>query len=278
MEYLENQRDLHNRIETFIRAYYEIGDLIPQTDENLMSGHFFPYSQSYYELENSYQLCLEGFYRYSFIALRSVLELGTLGIHVTLRDREHLDVKPWLKSIERTPNLRHMLSKLEGIPNYREFDKRFGLRKRILEIYGELCAFVHVQGYPFSSSALTRSNVNNFNSIALAKYGDTASKVISNLVVIYLLKYPVGMQPLPLDEKFGLNGPVGGFLQEYQVKLITSLLPSEETEFLQKQSDEDPNTQSIVEQIGSLPDLTPEQMQRQVEDFEGERREQSQRK
>jgi len=82
-----------------------------------------------------------------------------------------------------------------------------------------------------------------------------------------VLKYPIGMQGLPLDEKFGFNGPVGGFLQQHQVNLITSLIHPDERRFLQSLSDSDPEVQATAEYIHSLPDLAAEEWERQTKDF-----------
>src|SRR6266540_640208 len=86
LRYLEKVPDLQQKIADHVWAYHEIRDLVPQTLDNFMSGHYFPFSESYYELENSFQLCMEGFYRYAFDALRSVLELGILGVHFAVDD------------------------------------------------------------------------------------------------------------------------------------------------------------------------------------------------
>jgi len=268
LAYLESHPDLYRAIATHIMAYREIGDLIPQTPENFWSGHFFPYSEALYELENSYELALQGFYNYAFIALRSVLELGLLGVYFAVHDTEYIDVRPWIISKKRTPRRQDIFTRLRKMETFRAFDSRFGLEKRILKIFDVLDGFVHTRGYRYSSSALTLANFNQFSEKSLRLYCNTMFGVVANLMIIILLKYPVGMQGLPLDEKFGLNGPIGGFLREGQVRLITSLIDPEEREFLQKLSDEDPTVQSIVEYFTNLPDITDEELQRQIMEFD----------
>lgn len=83
-----------------------------------------------------------------------------------------------------------------------------------------------------------------------------------------LLKYPIGLQGLPLTEKFGLNPPAGGFLEPHQVDLIGSMIEQEEMEFLKELSDSDPDVRKIVEHITSLPDLSEEDWRRQSEEFD----------
>lgn len=94
VKYLEDHAEPYSSLANTMWAYNEIGDLVPQTLDNIMSGHYFPYTESYYELENSYQLALEGFYTYAFTALRSVLELGILGVYFAIEDEEYEKVQP----------------------------------------------------------------------------------------------------------------------------------------------------------------------------------------
>ncbi|MCJ7458665.1 MAG: hypothetical protein MUP17_06720 [candidate division Zixibacteria bacterium] len=270
LEYLENNEGLYEKIATHLWAYHEIGVLVPQTPENFMSGHFFPYSESYYELENSYALCLEGFYTYAFVALRSVLELGVLGIYFAVNDQAHMEVQPWLDSEERTPRFGAALDRLKSLENFALFNRRFDLVKRILEIYDNLSGFVHTRGFSYSSTAHTRSNFNQFSVDTLNRYSNTMFSVVSNSIISMLLKYPIGMQPLPVVEKFGLNIPMGGFLEGDQVDIVTSVIKPEEKVFLKNLSDGDPDVRQIVEYFESLSDLSEEDWKRQIEEFDKE--------
>jgi hypothetical protein len=268
LKYLKNNGDLYKDIAVYFRAYYEIGDLIPQTSDNFASGHYFPYSESYFELENSYQLCLEGFYSYAFAALRSVLELGILQIFFSVEDNEHNEVRPWITSKERTPNFKHALKRLKEIPYFKEFDNQFNYIKNVLELYDHLSGFIHTRGFQYSSSSKNRSNFNRFNENALNEYFNHVFLVISSLITIILIKYPIGMKALPLSEKFGLNPPAGGFLEYYQIRNTKAILNEEELKFLEYISDNTPEVKEIVEEIESLPDLSEEELQKQFEYFD----------
>jgi len=92
--------------------------------------------------------------------------------------------------------------------------------------------------------------------------------VTKDLIVVLLLKYPLGMQRLPLDEKFGMDGPIGGFLQDHEVGFITSIIQPDERDLLQKLSDDDVNVQQTVEYIRNLPDLTDEQWKKQSQEWD----------
>jgi hypothetical protein len=249
-------------------AYHEIGDLVPQTLDNFMSGHYFPYSESYYELENSYQLVAEGFYTYAFTALRSVLELGTLGVYFAIENKEYEKVAPWIRSHYPTPRFRDVLKKLFMLDYFKRFDDRFNFTTRVSLTHSHLSDFVHTRGYRFSSSGQTLSNFNRFSEKTLKEYSDVLISVVSHVMTTMLLKYPIGLQGLPLTEKFGLNPPSGGFLRPDQVHLIGSVIQREEMEFLKGLSDSDPHVGKIVEHITSLPDLSEEEWRCQSEEFD----------
>jgi hypothetical protein len=252
LNYLKNNKEIYIKLADYFCAYYEIGDLIPQTLNNFASGHYFPYSESYFELENSYQLYLEGFYTYSFAALRSVLELGILGISFTVADKEHKEVRPWITSEKRTPNFKSSLKKLNSIPFFKEFDERFNYVENVYDVYDHLSGFIHTRGYLYSSTSKNKGNINRFNEEAILEYLRNMFSIISNLIALMLIKYPIGLKSLPLFEKFGFNSLAGGFLEDYQVKLIKSVLNKNELEFIENISDNDCDVQSIVEQIESM--------------------------
>lgn len=268
IEYLKNHPDLDGTLDQAIWAYEELGDLVPQTLEKFGSGHYFPHSESEYELQTSLGLCLEGIYRQSFVVLRSVLELGIFGVYLDIQDNSHLAVKPWIKSEIRTPSPRKMMNSLVEIPYFTKFDHRFGLRDEVKTVFEKLGSLVHIKGYKYSSSAYNRSNTPQFQERSLRKYCETMFEVVRLISIITLLKYPIGIVSLPIDEKFGMNGPVGGFLQEYQVNKIQSLLKEEERYFLQESAKNDRNIQSIVSQFNSLPDISEEEFRVQMAEWD----------
>jgi len=262
LQYLGEQIELQEKITDALLAYHEIGSLIPQTATNVLSGHYLPYSESYLDLESSLQLCMEGFYKYAFMALRSVLELGILGVNFAADDREHEEVRPWLASQTRI-RFKKTLKRIERLNNFEKFDDRFGLSKRIETTYDSMCAFVHTRGYLHTSQGIAGSNYNRFSTKSFNRYCEVMPSVVSDVIIVLLLKYPIGLQSLPLFEKFGLNGPAGGFLDSDEVESITAILHPEERNFLKQLSDNDPNVRSIKEQIESMPDISEEELKRQ---------------
>jgi len=99
-------------------------------------------------------------------------------------------------------------------------------------------------------------------------YCEKMFSIVRDEITVILLKYPIGMQSIPLTAKFGLNTPSGGFLEDYQVKLISSILEPSERAFLKSISDNDPYSIQTLEYFDSLPDISDEEMTKQVEEFE----------
>lgn len=267
VEYLKNNDTLNREIILYLRAYYEIQDLIPQTIENIGSGHFFPFSESNFELENSYQLCMEGFYSYAFAALRSVLELGLLGIYFDYDDKAYENVKPWISTKNQTPPFKNILKRLEEIECFNEFDQRFDYIKKTKELYYHLSGYIHTRGFRYSSTSKTYANFNRFNEKALIEYSKFMFSVVSNVIAIMLIKYPIGVKCLPLYEKFGLYPPFGGFL-DHQVIYIKYVVPDEMLEFIEKIAEKNTEVQRIVDEIEALPDLTEEELEKQCVEFD----------
>lgn len=267
-EYLKNCDIVQEEIATYLWAYNEVGNLVPQTVESFWSGHFFPFSESYYELENSFELCKQGFYRHSFFALRCVLELGVIGLYFNKDDQAHIDVKKWLHSEDPTPHFQRSLRRLFELEYFRQFNDKSALQQEIQDIYSLLSNHVHVRGYAYSTTGQSQSNFNQFNESSLRRYVESMKKVVKGIITMMLLKYPIGMQNLPLWDKFGLNAPVGGFLDESSQPAVLVILNEDTKEVLHNISNNDPTVNETVKHILAMPDLTEEQLRKQSAEWD----------
>ncbi|MYA10035.1 MAG: hypothetical protein F4Z32_01025 [Gemmatimonadetes bacterium] len=130
-------------------------------------------------------------------------------------------------------------------------------------VYEELSKYQHVRGVRYSSRHLSHGNVIRFQVIAFVKWANLAFQVVRLVTTVHLLKYPVGLQETRIDEKFGLNPPMGGFLNPWQADRLRSLFGSDDLAMLQKISDADPQARKLAEEIAAMPDLTTEQRELQ---------------
>lgn len=262
-DYLKNHKSLVDEIAAYMWAYNEAGTLVPQTPENFGSGHFFPFTESYYELENSFELCKQGFYRHSLFALRCVLELAVIGLYYDKEDQAHVSIQEWLHSKDPTPFFRNVLRDLFSSGYFKRFDEILPIRENFEELYSVLSNYVHVRGYRYSTTGQSWSNFNRFSERAFIRYAQLMKKTVRSNIIMMLLKYPIGMQQLPIWQKFGFNSPVGGILDGSSQEAVLNVLDDSTRTLLEDISNGDPNTRTIVESIFAMPDLTDEELDKQ---------------
>ena len=268
IEYLNNDPKKFETLRNYLWIYNSLFNLIPVPLDSLFSGHNFPISESYGELENSYNFVFMGFYKYAFISLRSVLELGLLSVFFNYKNEDYTEIKKWLKSLDDTPFKKQIWDKIKDIKYISDFDNKFILKERIFKIWDELSNYVHTKGYMFSSRYCSGSNVNNFNEKILKKWIYYVQEIVKNISIIHICRYPVGLKYLPLDEKFGLNSPFIGSLNSVQIKRIKDIIPKEEVNYLQEISDKDSGVIELLRWANSFPDITEEEFNQQLLDFD----------
>lgn len=265
-EFLETRKsDIADRINDSVWIVRSLHDLLPETTENIWSGHIFPLSEAQYELESSIVFCKFGFYKHAIGCLRNVLELGLLSVYWDIEGQSHIDIQTWLRSLESTPFRKNVFARLKRNRNIQTFDKMHNIFDETGQLYEELCNFSHTKGIHFSSRALSLSNVNTFNEEAVGRWLELLMRVLRTVAAFHVLKYPVALQYTPIDDKFGLNGPIGGFLLPFQADRIRKLYSAETVTTLQAISDGDTDAASRAKWVNEKPDLTQEQWQAQME-------------
>lgn len=267
-EYLELHHEISSRLKEILDIFRSLEDLIPQTLENVMSGHMFPLVEANSELENSIALCKFGFYKHAFMALRSVLELGLLSVYWDIEGNSHIDIQKWRWSIEDTPYKRTIFTKLKTNENFLKFDDRHKIFENIDILSKQLSNFVHTKGRHHSSMDLGNANFNRFNEKSLLKWLESVITVSKFVVILHILKYPVAFQHTPVEQKFGINGPAGLFLEPVQAEKIRRFLDKDVVVTLQEISNNDPEAKSLAQWVNDQPDITDEALHAQMEEFE----------
>lgn len=265
--YYENNSGFSTMLDQVFLALRAVEDLIPQTLDRFGSGHFFPAAESVTEAELSYQLAMRAFYREAFVAARAFMELGLLSVFWDKDDTAHLNIQAWLKSHEDTPFFKKKLLKaILSIPSFATFQSRFDYYSWAENRYDFLSDFAHIKGVAYSNRGMWQSNIPRFNEDSLRLWADTFQDVAQLVVVAHIVKYPISLQNTPIDEKFGLNSPVGSFLRPDQADQIRAFIPEIMLRHLQQISDDDPAAVALAQQIRAMPDITEEQFAQQAED------------
>ena len=122
----------------------------------------------------------------------------------------------------------------------------------------------------YSYNDLSDGDVNRFKEASFLKWLDFFLRVVKIVVIIHVLKYPIAFQYTPLDQKFGLNTPAGGFLDPHQSEAIKEFLDEDVAKTLQAISDSDDTTIARAKWVDARSDITAEEMQKQVNEFNKE--------
>lgn len=262
--------EFKDKLDDLFWMYYSIGDLIPHTIESFWSGHFFPWNESWEELQISYNLCLFGFYKQAMVALRSALELGLLSIYWNLNDDGHKIIREWLKSEKNTPRNDEIWKKLEKHTNFQFFQQKIDVKKRILNL-GFLHNYVHSKGSKYSNSiGLTKSNFQTFEVKGFSDWFDAFEEVVKVLSILHLIKYPLGIIKFDYYKKFGIDTPMFGGLKSFKIELIKRLISEEEIEQIEVIAQNDETVIEIIEHISQLPDMTEDEREQQIIDSDKE--------
>ena len=261
--YMDENPSVLSRLSEIFSAHDEISDLFPQTAQKFVSGSYFPMIESKTELNISLFLMKRGLYRHAFVSLRTVLELGLLSVYWDRGDRSEIEISDWLGSNEDTPFMRIVRRELKSIPNvaaYNKHDDLFGKNGSVQRLYKQLNNFAHVKGLQYSvgmlgDSKIPGSGVAEFSNKTLTRWIELAEEVIKIVIVVHLLKYPIGLQETPMDDKFGSDGPSGGFLNPWQAEQLREFVGKPTATILQSISDADTEAVEFARQIRARPDI-----------------------
>lgn len=269
-KYFRENEDVKTRIEELGWIYHTIGMIVPQNMDNYWSGHFFPYMESWNELQVSYNLMCFGLYKQSFVSLRSGLELGILSVYYNINDDGHNTVKEWLRSEDdaNTPRSDKVWKILLSNNNVKIFNDKHNL-KGVFNNLGYLHNYVHTKGKKYSNYCGGRSLSNqNFVPNQIKKWLKAYSDIVSLVATLHLLKYPLAVVRYDYDKKFGIDMPSFGGLEEFNIDKFAKILPHEYITDIEEIAKNDIDTQKAISDIDAFPDLTEEQVEQQVIEIE----------
>lgn len=271
-KYFETNPEIKKRIEELGWIYHTVGMIIPQNFENFWSGHYFPFIDSWEELQVSFtQICF-GLYKQAFVSLRSGLELGMLSVYFNINDDGHNAVKEWLQAKDKkeadTPFAKAIWKILLQNDNIRKFNERHDI-ETVHKNLGYLHNYVHTKGAKHSNRmGLLKSNSQTFEAKLISKWLESYAVIISLVSTLHLLKYPISVIRFDYRKKFGIDIPSFGGLEEYNIDKIASILPDKYLEDIELIANEDPTTQETIQEIRAFPDMTEEQVELQIINLE----------
>lgn len=265
-EYIDTQPAFKERISELGWCYQSVGKMIPHTTENFWSGHFFPFVESWEEIQISFNLVMFGLYKQSFMSLRCALELGLLSIYYNINDEGHRTIQDWLKSRDKweanTPNSKKIWKLLYTNANIKEFDQKTDFKKRF-DSLGYLHNFVHTKGFRYSNKlGQFKSNFQTFEENGLLKWFEAYEAITILVTTLHMLKYPIASMEYDWSRKVGIENPYP-VLEGFEIDRIKTLLPEKYFDEICVLASKDQQAQELYKHITGLPDMTKDELENQ---------------
>lgn len=257
------QSDLESDISDYGWVCHYLGQLIPQSLESFWSGNFFPWIESWEEIQISWNLCALGFYKQAMVSLRTASEVGLLSVYWNLNDDGHIVINDWLRSKKETPRYGEIWSKLSKNKNFQSFQSQYDLKNRILSL-GDLHNYAHTRGVRYSNRLAGKNcNWQIFQEKAFLKWLALYKEVVAVIAICHLIKYPLGTIKYDWSSKFGADIPMFGALEEHVVDRLENVLEPEVFSILKRLALADDHVQEILKWVESQEDMTEEALDEQ---------------
>lgn len=249
-------------------AFHSLGDLIPHTPENFWSGHYFPWNESWEELQVSFVLCQFGLYKQAMVSLRSAYELGLLSVYWNLHDNGHETINKWIRAREDTPKGSYVKKILLKHTNFVIFQQNYDFETQLDEM-GYLHDYVHTKGVKHSNSmGLFKANYQTFEVEGFKTWFVAYEDVVTILAMLHLVKYPLGTVITDWSAKFGIDTPMFGGIRPFEVERLEKLLGSDVFSGLRIVASQDKHVEEILAWFNSLPDMTGDEVEDQIVEFD----------
>lgn len=229
--------------------------------------------EAWRELQISFNLAVFGFYKQAFMSLRSGFELGLLSIYYNIDDNGPVNIKKWLKSKDskeaNTPYSPQIKKILLLNKNIKEFDKKFNFIEEFNKL-NFLHNYIHTKGYKYSNYLGThKPNHQTFEPEIFLDWIKTYEKIIINIITLHLLRYPISVIKFDWNKKVGIDNPYP-VLDIHEIEKIEKILPIEHIKIFRTIAKKDKETQDLFNHIKNLPDLTENEKESQIINFEKE--------
>lgn len=232
---------------------------------------FFPWLETQWEFDMALVHTLHGRYKAAHDHLRRALELPLVAAYFLSSASDAKEAQYWLSSVAPTPFFSKALSKLCATNRWARLITNTDWPSSLKKVYSKLSDVIHVRGRKGAYMSVQPSHgviqghhVPEYSEESLQCTLDLLIEVARNVAVILVLTNPTLIIGLPVEEKFGLNPPASGLLNEGEAEILKAVIPEELLQPLQELAANDDVAQSLVAWVGGLPDITPEELAEQA--------------
>lgn len=248
----------------------------PRSDFNsLRRVGFFPWLEIQRELGEAINHALLASYKATFDNYRRALELAIAGAYFLQAHISEDDAKRWLRSERETPLMTRALSELVQASRFRHVDAQSSWSSHLKAFYWRLCDIVHVRGEKASFGSIQPSHA-HFCDVSLPEFSAQSLDVAVNtfiettrhIATVVAIENPILLVGLDMFQKFGMNPPLSGFFDLVQSGRLHKLVLPEVAPSLRRLQQEDDEIISVTAWFDSLPDISDEEIDRQVKEQE----------
>ncbi|RLD55891.1 MAG: hypothetical protein DRJ01_16010 [Bacteroidetes bacterium] len=246
-------------------------DTIKADIESLYRLGYYPATETEMEFDYSIKHALIGSYKSAFSDLRRALELSIIFVYLSSEQVERKKAVDWIKSRSDTPGFSKAITKLIKNGRFKKIDNSCNWKKNLQNLYWQLSDFSHnkgqLKGYRELNSPTfftAGSSAPSIKNETLELFCDFYIQTVKEIVVIQSLYNPIILVGVPFDEKFGLEGPMSGFLNDFQAESVNQLIPEKYRHYFDDLIKNDEEVDSIINYFDSLPDLTKEDIEKQA--------------
>lgn len=272
LEFIKNEYEKYEEFQNAIDFIeYLHSDTIKSDINQLFKLGYYPATETEMELDYSIKHALIGSYKSAFADLRRALELSIIAVYLSSEQVDRKKAVDWIMANDDTPGFSKSISKLITQGHFKAINDKCDWKKRLQNIYWTLSDFSHnkgqVKGYRELNSPnffAASTSAPTIKTETLEAFCDLYIKTIEEIVVIQSLYNPIILVGVPFEEKYGLEGPMTGFFNEGQAESVNKLIPNEYRQYFDHLIENDEEIKSIVHHFNSLPDLTNEDIEKQV--------------
>ncbi|MFA6430449.1 MAG: hypothetical protein WC229_00965 [Candidatus Paceibacterota bacterium] len=261
MEWLDSHKIISSDIDKALIGFNEIQFAIPTfggsgDDFTTIKPWHYIFFEAEQDLDSSILLLLSAFYKDSFRAIRSFLELQIFALY-NFVNKDEVSFQDWFSGKKQTPKIQVLLQALEDKSTaFKRLNEKTKWSEEVKTLYKELSGFMHTQGATYTHTSLRSSNQTVFSEDGIKLGTSLLLKAVRLAGMGFAVNFPMSFQPLPLFDKFAFNQPTGGFLDDGQVNRVKLIFPKNLLSDIAEicLSNEDAN--ALAEGVRSMSDLT----------------------
>lgn len=243
-------------------AEHNLDEAVSADIESLMRVGYFPWVEAAREFDQAMDLALSSHYKGVYDHLRRALELVLVGAFFSSELTTRAEAVEWMTSIRETPLFTKTLKRVRSLARFRDLDAATSWGDMLQAFYWKLCDIVHVRGMAVSYNSIQPSFhimggkcLPAFDAVSLSRALNAFIDSVRHACAIIAASNPILLVGLPMDEKFGLNGPASGFFNDCQAARFNRLLPDETKAHFVELAKVDSEVRAIELDIRSRPDV-----------------------